>query len=119
MKEASYLNFSDEDDSTILKLMQLEKNLELIPEEYKRLEYLERVKTACKAGAHFCKLQIKELKKLHEYRKEFISSPSPLHAQSSPTMDVQRSPTTVNINASGVQVTVAGNIEAERYNQKD
>lgn len=33
--------------------------------------------------------------------------------------DEPKSPTTVNINSPGCQVTVAGNIDADRYNQKN
>lgn len=117
MKEASNLNFNDEDDSTILKLMLLEKNLELMPDEYKTMEYLETVRTQCKAGAHFCKLEIKKRKKLQKYRRKLNSSLLPFPEKSSPTKNESR-PTIVNINAPVDQVTVAGNIEAENYNQK-
>jgi hypothetical protein len=85
MKEASNFNFSNENVPPILKvvdssplpnLMVIEKNLKSLPDEYKRLEYLLTVKTEYEEGAHFCDLQIKKIKKLNKYKREFKAVPS-------------------------------------------
>jgi len=62
----------------MLDLAELNKNLNLKSDDYERLEFLESVKTEHQERVDYCDRQIKKIKKLHKYKSEYISCPSPL-----------------------------------------
>jgi hypothetical protein len=65
----------------MLDLAELNKKLKLKSDDYERLEYLESVKTEHEECVHICALQIKKIKKLNKYKREFHTFPSPLPVQ--------------------------------------
>jgi hypothetical protein len=72
----SELKPTNEGETYVFDLVELNKILKQKSDDYEKLEYLESEKTKHLELANHCQLHIDKIKKLHKYKKEYHPRPS-------------------------------------------